>query len=76
VTSVEQFRSAFAHPVSREVAIAGVLWPAYKVVALVVGLVVLAVVGAATAGMAAGVLSGAAASTALWVVLGIAHHWR
>lgn len=76
MTSVEQFRSAFAHPVSREVSIAGVPWPAYKVVALVVGLLVLAGVSAATAGMAAGVLSGAAVSTAVWVVLGIAHHRR
>ena len=41
MTTAEQFRAAVAHPNSRDVSIAGVPWPAYKVLALAVGLLTL-----------------------------------
>lgn len=53
-----------------EVPIAGVPWPAYKLLALAVGVLVLLVVGIATATAAAAVLAGAAATTLVWVSLG------
>lgn len=53
-----------------QVPIAGVPWPAYKLVALAVGLVTLLGVGAATASAAAAVLSATAACTVAWLVLG------
>ena len=49
-----------------EVLIAGVPWPVYKLVALLVGIVVLIAVGVVTASAAPAVLSGAAATTAVW----------
>lgn len=52
-----------------EVHIAGVPWPVYKLVAMVVGLLVLAVVGVATMTAAPAVLAGAAAATVTWLVL-------
>jgi uncharacterized membrane protein YqjE len=52
------------------VLVAGVPWPVYKVVALLVGLVVLLVVGAATVSAATAVLTAAGAGTAVWLVLG------
>jgi hypothetical protein len=52
------------------VPVAGVPWPVYKLVALLVGLVTLLVVGAATASAAAAVLTAAGAGTAVWLVLG------
>ncbi|NDJ91756.1 hypothetical protein [Mycolicibacter kumamotonensis] len=54
----------------QQVVIAGVPWPAYKVVALAIGLVTLVGVGAATASAAAAVLSAAAVCTAVWLILG------
>lgn len=50
-----------------EVRIAGVPWPAYKVLALAVGVLVFLVVGVMTASAAPAVLSGAAAAVAIWV---------
>jgi len=67
VTTVEQFRAAIAHPASREVSIAGVPWPAYKVVALLCGLIVMGVVGLISASAAPAVLAAAAAATTIWV---------
>ena len=52
-----------------EVLIAGVPWPAYKLVALLVGVVVLLGVGIVTMSTAPAVLTGAAAATAVWVGL-------
>lgn len=69
MTSVEQWRSAIASSES-QVSIAGVPWPTYKVIALVVGLFVLVGVGIATASAAPAVLSAAAATTIVWIVLG------
>jgi len=53
-----------------QVPIAGVLWPAYKLVALAIGLVTLLVVGALTASAATAVLSAAATCTVVWLALG------
>lgn len=50
-----------------EVRIAGVPWPAYKVLALMVGALVFLVVGVMTASAAPAVLSGAAAAAAIWI---------
>ncbi|TFV60706.1 hypothetical protein E4P42_04285 [Mycobacterium sp. PS03-16] len=63
----------FAAPrVDAEIPVAGVPWPAYKLLALAVGFLVLVVVGAATMSAAPAVLSGAAAATVVWLVLGLA----
>lgn len=53
-----------------EVRIAGVPWPTYKVIALIIGALALIVVGVLTASAPAAVLSAAAISTVTWAVLG------
>jgi hypothetical protein len=55
---------------STEVRIAGVPWPAYKLVALAVGALVLVVVGFATASAAPAVLAAAMATAVVWLSLG------
>lgn len=70
MTSAE-FREVVARSGST-VSIAGVPWPAYKVVALLVGLLIFAVVAVATASAAPAVLSGAGVGTLVWVGLGMA----
>lgn len=60
----------FAHYTGQQVPIAGVPWPAYKLVALAIGLTTLVCVGAITSSAAAAVLSAAGAATAVWVILG------
>ncbi len=69
MTSVEQFRQAITRSAST-VSIAGVPWPAYKVVALLLGLGVFALVAVATASAAPAVLSGAGVGALVWVSLG------
>ncbi len=56
---------------STEVRIAGVPWPAYKLIALVVGTLVLAVVGITTMSAGPAVLSGAAAAVIVWLGLSL-----
>jgi hypothetical protein len=56
---------------STEVRIAGVPWPAYKLIALAVGALVLVVVGLATMSAAPAVLGGAAAAVLVWLGLGL-----
>jgi len=75
MTTADHIRS-IASPKSSEVTIAGVPWPRYKVVALILGLVVTLVVGIATTNAAPAVLAGAAVGTFLWVTLGSAHRLR
>lgn len=70
MTTAEHFRDAASHSGST-VSIAGVPWPTYKVVALLVGLLVFAVVGVATLSAAPAVLGGAAAATLTWAGLGL-----
>jgi uncharacterized membrane protein YqjE len=53
-----------------QVLVAGVPWPVYKLVALVVGVVTLLVIGGATASAAAAVLTAAGTGTAVWLTLG------
>lgn len=53
-----------------EVPVAGVPWPAYKVVALILGLLVAVVVGLVTLSASPAVLGGAAAGTVGWLALG------
>jgi len=60
----------------QQVPIAGVPWPAYKLVALAIGLVTLLAVGAVTASAPAAVLTAAGACTAVWLVLGSQHPSR
>ncbi|WP_024443131.1 MULTISPECIES: hypothetical protein [unclassified Mycobacterium] len=60
----------------QHVPIAGVPWPAYKLVALAIGLVTLLIVGAVTSSAAAAVLTAAGACSAVWVVLGSRHPSR
>jgi hypothetical protein len=54
-----------------EVHIAGVPWPAYKVIALAVGALVAVVVGLTTMSAAPAVLSAAAAAVTVWLGLGL-----
>ena len=51
--------------------IAGVPWPRYKLVALVLGLIVFAVVGLVTFTVAPAVLLGAGSATAVWLAFGL-----
>ena len=53
-----------------QVSIAGVPWPVYKLLALVVAAVVLVTVAIATASAAPSVLAAAAAGTVVWLGLG------
>ena len=74
MTTVEQFRAAIAHPASHEVSIAGVPWPAYKVVALIVGIVVFGLVALVTLSADSALLTAAAAATVTWVGFGLRQH--
>ena len=73
MTTAEHFRDAATRPAST-VSIAGVAWPTYKVVSLLVGLLVFAVVGGATLSASPAVLGGAAAATLTWIGLGLIAH--
>ncbi len=55
---------------STEVRIAGVAWPAHKLVALAVGALVLAVVEFATTSAASAVLGAAMTTAVVWLSLG------
>ncbi len=69
MTTAEQFVEAVTRPAAT-VSIAGVPWPAYKVVSLVIGLLVFAVVAVATTTAAPAVLSGAGVAALTWICLG------
>ncbi|HEX4587223.1 MAG TPA: hypothetical protein VH185_04540 [Mycobacterium sp.] len=56
-----------------EVSIAGVAWPVYKLLALVIGVLVLAIVAVATSSAAPSVLAAAAAGTVVWLALSPFH---
>lgn len=75
MTTVEQMRSTIASTGS-QVRIAGVPWPVYKLVALIVALIVLAAVGIATASAAPAVLAAAASGTLVWLGLGLVNQSR
>lgn len=76
MTTAEQFRTAITHPRDRAVLIAGVPWPAYKVVALILGLVVFGIVSVATPSAGPALLTAAAATTVVWIALGVRLHGR
>lgn len=69
MTTAGNFRTA-ATRVTCDVPVAGVPWPAYKLVALALGAVVALAVGLATATAATAVLAGAAVATVIWVAFG------
>jgi hypothetical protein len=72
MTTAQQFRSVVSRP-RAEIEIAGVPWPAYKLLALVLGLAVLAIVAVTTASAAPAVLGGAATATVAWLGLSVFH---
>jgi hypothetical protein len=53
-----------------ELSIAGIPWPLYKLLALVIGFVVLVIVAIATGSAAPSVLAAAASATVVWLTLG------
>lgn len=59
--------------VPTEVRIAGVPWPVYKLVSLIVGALAVIVTAVVTGSTAAAVLTGAALATVVWVTLGSLH---
>lgn len=69
MTTAGNFRTTVSRT-DAEVRIAGVPWPAYKLIALAIGALVLVVVGVATMSAAPAVLSAAAAATVVWLGLG------
>ena len=69
MTTAERFDTLRAAQAA-DVMVAGVAWPLYKVIALIIGFAVLAAVGVVTFAAAPAVLSGAAAGTITWVTLG------
>jgi hypothetical protein len=75
MTTAEHIRS-IATSKAGAVTIAGVPWPRYKVVALVVGIVVALVVGVVTMNPAPAVIAGAAAGALAWLALGAAARSR
>lgn len=72
MTTAEQFRSAVATP-KAEILVAGVPWPAYKVLALLVGFLVFGVVLVVTASAGPAVLGGAAAASVVGLGLSLFH---
>lgn len=75
MTTAEHVR-AIASSNTAAVTIAGVPWPQYKVVALLVGLLLALVVGVATMSAGAAVLTGAGAATLVWLGFGAAQRFR
>ena len=71
MTTAEQFRDAVTRPAST-VSIAGVPWPAYKVVALLVGLLVFVVVAVATTAAAPRSSAVQRVGALVWLGLGAA----
>lgn len=56
-----------------EISVAGVPWPMYKLLALIVGALALVVVGVVTASAGPAVLTAAAAATAVWLAGGLSN---
>ena len=70
MTTAQEFGDVVSRPAGT-VSIAGVLWPTYKVVALMLGLIVFAVIAVTTSTAAPAVLSGAAVATIVWLTAAI-----
>jgi hypothetical protein len=75
MTTAEHFRSSVTHRPSEitVISVAGVPWPAYKLLALVVGVLIALAVVVVTGTPAPAVLGGAAAATAVWLIAGLLH---
>ncbi|WP_199179536.1 hypothetical protein [Mycolicibacterium goodii] len=69
MTAAGNFRLT-ASRTEREISVAGVPWPAYKLIALAVAALVLLLVAAVTMTASTAVLSAAGAGTVTWLVLG------
>lgn len=69
MTTAGSFRTAGTR-LAGDVNVAGVPWPAYKVIALAVGLLVSLIVAVATFSAAPAVLAGAAVGAVAWLGLG------
>ncbi|MGV0742715.1 hypothetical protein [Mycolicibacterium sp. XJ870] len=69
MTAAGNFRSTVSRG-EHDIPIAGVPWPAYKLIALAVGAIVLVGVGVVTMSAAPAVLTAAAMTTLVWLVLG------
>lgn len=70
MTTAQEYGDAVTRPAGT-VSIAGVPWPTYKVVALLIGLMVFAVVATTTASAAPAVLSGAGVAAIVWLTAGL-----
>jgi hypothetical protein len=68
MTTAGHFRSTVTR-LTCDVSVAGVPWPAYKVIALLVGALVFVVAGVLTMSASVSVLSGAGAATIAWLGL-------
>lgn len=68
MTTAGSFRSVTSRA-DRQVDIAGVPWPTYKLIALAIGVLVLVGVGVATTSAAPAVLSAAAVTMVVWLGL-------
>lgn len=69
MTTAGHFRDTATGPAT--VSIAGVPWPTYKLMALLIGLLVFGVVAAVTTAAAPAVLAGAGTGALAWVALGL-----
>jgi hypothetical protein len=56
-----------------EISVAGVPWPMYKLLALIVGVLALVAVGVVTASAGPAVLTAAAVATLVWLAGGVSH---
>ena len=70
MTTAGHLRSTVARATC-DVSVAGVPWPAYKVIALMIGALVTVIVGVAAMSAAPAVLAGSAAATVAWLGLGV-----
>jgi hypothetical protein len=75
MTTADHIRS-IASSNTAEVTIAGVPWPRYKVIALVMGLVVTLLVGIAVMNPAPAVVAGTAVGTLVWLAFGSIQRFR
>ena len=75
MTTAEHFRDTVPRP-GATVLIAGVAWPAFKVISLLVGLLVFVAVGLTTVDMAPAVLSASAVAVVTWLTLGRVARFR
>lgn len=70
VTTAQEFGDAVTRAPGT-VSIAGVPWPTYKVVALMLGLIVFAVIALTTSTAATAVLSGATVAAIVWLTAAV-----